>query len=98
MTYIAQYKTCGTMVRSLVSTDAIPALYGVCGLTENSILPTELEPEPESDSEEGDNAESGEEGDGDGGRGGGEQTAGSRRGEIRRSWAGVAIVAALWLI
>ena len=40
MTYIAQYKNCGSMVRSLTTTDSIPDLYGVCGLTEYSVLPS----------------------------------------------------------
>ena len=97
MTYIAQYKNCGTMVRSLVSTDAIPAMYGVCGLTENSVPPTELEPESESDSNEADSAESGE-GNEEANSGGREQTAGSGRVVAWSSWATVAVVAAWWLI
>ena len=48
MTYIAQYESCGSMVRSLTTTDAIPDLYGVCGLTENSVLP----PEPSETAED----------------------------------------------
>ena len=40
MTYIAQYKSCGSMVRSLATTAVIPDLYGVCGMTENSVLPS----------------------------------------------------------
>ena len=40
MTYIAQYKNCGSTVTPLSTTDAIPALYGVCGLTGNSELPS----------------------------------------------------------
>ncbi|SPO03075.1 related to secreted aspartic protease (barrierpepsin precursor) [Cephalotrichum gorgonifer] len=41
MTYMSQYKNCGSQVRSLASSDEIPALYGLCGLTENSVLPWE---------------------------------------------------------
>lgn len=104
MTYIAQYENCGSMVRSLVSIDVIPALYGACGLTDDSVLPTELEPEsgPESESEEGDRGEGEREGEGNGQVGGepaaGGQTGESKRMEVTVHWASAVVVGAWWLI
>lgn len=103
MTYMAQYKNCGTMIRSLVSTDAVPAMYGVCGPTENPVPSAELEPESKSDSDEADSAEGGEEDSGEAsggeaGGGGGGQTAGSRGVVARSIWTSVAIAVPWWLI
>jgi len=47
---MAQYANCGAMVKPITTPTDIPTFYGLCGLTENSVVPEDSTVTAQADS------------------------------------------------